>query len=451
MNKTSKATILVVDDEESYRNMISAVLEDAGYESIIAESGKSALEIVARRQIDTAILDLMMPGMDGRELMARLKKKLPDLPVIFLTAHGSIPSAVEAIKEGAADYLTKPLPHVDDLLITVNRVLELRQLKLQNQIHFAARKKQDPFPCASPTMKKILETAAKVAATDVTVLITGESGTGKERMAQFIHLNGKQAENEMVAVNCAAIVETLLESELFGHEKGAFTGATDRKTGRFEEAVNSTLFLDEIGEMSINLQPKLLRALQEKEFRRVGGSQIIRSNARLIAATNRDLKALCAQGLFREDLFYRISVFTMHIPPLRERPQDVLFLAEMFISEAAQRFGKSVSSMTPDFKNALLSYDWPGNVRELANIIEASVLLCEKPELELCDLHGIRYHAPEATKEVEDPLIAAEKQALIDALNKFSGNREQTAEFLGMSKRNLIYKLKKHGLTRNKP
>jgi len=428
--------------------MISAVLEDAGYESIIAESGKSALEIVARRQIDAAVLDLMMPGMDGRELMNRLKKKIPDVPIIFLTAHGSIPSAVEAIKEGAADYLTKPLPHVDDLLITVNRVLEHRQLKRQSQIHYAARKKQDPFPCASPTMKKILETAAKVAATDVTVLITGESGTGKERMAQFIHLNGRQAENEMVAVNCAAIVETLLESELFGHEKGAFTGATDRKTGRFEEAVNSTLFLDEIGEMSISLQPKLLRALQEKEFRRVGGSQIIRSNARLIAATNRDLKALCAQGLFREDLFYRISVFTMHIPPLRERPEDVLFLAEMFISEAAQRFGKSVSSMKPDFKKALLSYDWPGNVRELANIIEASVLLCEKHELELSNLHGIRHHSPEATKEVEDPLIAAEKQALLDALNKFSGNREQTAEFLGMSKRNLIYKLKKHGLTR---
>lgn len=450
MSEPFKATILVVDDEEAYRTMISAVLEDAGYEAITADSGKAALEKVSRRQIDAAVLDLMMPGMDGRDLMTRLKQKLPDLPVIFLTAHGSIPSAVEAIKEGAADYLTKPLPHVDDLILTIARVLEHRQLKQQSQLHFAARKARDPFPCAAPAMKKILEMAAKVAATDVTVLITGESGTGKERMAQFIHLNSKRAGNELVAVNCAAIVETLLESELFGHEKGAFTGANERKPGRFEEANNSTLFLDEIGEMSISLQPKLLRALQEKEFRRVGGSQVIRCNARLIAATNRDLKAQCSDGLFREDLYYRISVFTLHIPPLRERLEDIIFLAEMFIKEAAEKFAKPVPAMTPAFKEVLLNYSWPGNVRELANVMEASVLLCEQPRLEPGNLHGISHQKEIKAVPADEPLAEAEKTALIEALARFDGNREQTANFLGMSKRNLIYKLKKHGLTRKK-
>ena len=448
MKDQFKQTILVVDDEDAYRSMISAVLGDSGFEVIAADSGKTALEIAGRRLLDAAILDLMMPGMDGRELMTRLKKKQPELPVIFLTAHGSIPSAVEAIKEGAADYLTKPLPHVDDLVLTLNRVLEHNQLKQQSHLHLAAKKAKDPFPCADPAMKKILEMAAKVANTEVTVLITGESGTGKERMAQFIHLNSNRASNELVAVNCAAIVETLLESELFGHEKGAFTGADARKSGRFEEACNSTLFLDEIGEMSLTLQPKLLRALQEKEFRRVGGSQVIRCNARLIAATNRDLKKQCAEGCFREDLFYRISVFTLHIPPLRERPEDIVFLSRMFISEASEKFGKPAPEIGDDFRQALLEYSWPGNVRELANVIEASVLLCDQPVLELDHLHGISRSSQKSDAGNQIPLLEAEKKALIEALARFDGNREQTAEFLGMSKRNLIYKLKKHGLTR---
>ncbi|MEW6709219.1 MAG: sigma-54 dependent transcriptional regulator [Candidatus Riflebacteria bacterium] len=443
-----KATVLIVEDEESYRSMISAVLNDAGYETMTADSGKAAIEIVNRRKADLAILDLMMPGMDGRELMSRLKTKQPELPIVFLTAHGSIPSAVEAIKQGAADYLTKPLPHVDDLVITIERVLELKRLKQQNQLHQAAKKVKNPFPCASPSMKKILEMAAKVAATDVTVLITGESGTGKERMAQFIHQNSNRSQNEMVAVNCAAIVETLLESELFGHEKGAFTGADRSKTGRFEEADNSTLFLDEIGEMSISLQPKLLRVLQEKEFRRVGGNQLIRTNTRLIAATNRNLKQQATEGLFREDLFYRISVFTLQIPPLRERPEDIVFLAGSFIEEAAGKFSKPAPELGEDFRKALLKYEWPGNVRELANVIEASVLLCDSEKLQLQHLHGI--NTVSEIGEKDEPLMLAEKKALIEALQKFDGNREQTADFLGMSKRNLIYKLKKHDLIRKK-
>lgn len=444
MKKEIRNTVLVVDDESSFRSMLSTVLSDAGFEVLVAGSGREALEITLRRAIDLAVLDLVMPGIDGRELMHRLHEKIPGLPVIFLTAHGSIPSAVEAIKEGASDYLTKPLPHIDDLVLTVNRVLDLHSLKNQQRHKIALKKNIDPFPCASPKMKKLLETAAKVAATDVTVLITGESGTGKERMAEFIHMHSQRAAAEMVSVNCAAIVETLLESELFGYEKGAFTGASERKTGQFELADNSTLFLDEIGEMSINLQPKLLRALQEKEFRRVGGAQMIKFNARLIAATNRDLKAHCQTGAFREDLYYRISVFSIHIPPLRERPEDVIFLAEKFAAEAAQRFGKQAPKFSQETKEALLSYEWPGNIRELGNIIEASVLLCEEDILKSENLHGLGKQPQNEAKA--GTLEEAEKKALVEALARFDSNRVQTAEYLGMSRRNLIYKLKKHGL-----
>ncbi len=447
MKKDSKATILIVDDEASFRTMVGAVLSDAGFEVLAAASGREALEIILRRAVDAAVLDLMMPGIDGRELMQRLHEKLPGLPVIFLTAHGSIPSAVEAIKEGAADYLTKPLPHVDDLVLTVNRVLDMSRMQKQQQQVTNARKSADPFPCASPTMKKLLETSAKVAATDVTVLISGESGTGKERMAQFVHLNSPRSAAEMISVNCAAIVETLLESELFGHEKGAFTGASERKAGQFEQADNSTLFLDEIGEMSLALQPKLLRALQEKEFRRVGGSQVIRFNSRLIAATNRDLKAQCQTGAFREDLFYRISVFSLHIPPLRERPEDIIFLAEKFVDESARRFGKESPQLGADARSTLLAYQWPGNIRELGNIMEASVLLCEDRILKSEHLHGLHgTPGAQASAIAGSSLEDAEKKALIEALGRFGGNRVQTADFLGMSRRNLIYKLKKHNL-----
>ncbi|MBU1107520.1 MAG: sigma-54 dependent transcriptional regulator [Candidatus Riflebacteria bacterium] len=450
MSKDYRATVLVTDDEASYRNMIKTVLEDAGFEVLPASSGQQALEIILRRSIDVAVLDLMMPGMDGRELMARLLKKIPELPVIFLTAHGSIASAVAAVKDGAADYLTKPLPHVDDLLNTVERVLELSRLKRQQTRKVAAKVAADPFPCASPNMKKILEMAARVAATDVTVLITGESGTGKERMAEFIHLNSPRSTAEMVSVNCAAIVDTLLESELFGHEKGAFTGAVDRKPGRFEESDNSTLFLDEIGEMSIGLQPKLLRALQEKEFRRVGGSQVIRFNARMIAATNRNLKQQCTVGAFREDLFYRISVFTLHIPPLRERPEDIVMLSYRFVKEAAARFARPAPEIADKTREVLLNYGWPGNVRELANVIEASVLLCDDEQLHPRHLHGIALEdqivAVSGVAPDKDMLAAAERNALVEALSRFDGNRVNTAEFLNMSRRNLIYKLKKHGL-----
>lgn len=447
MKQKFKATILVTDDEPSYRDMISSVLEDAEYEVLKADSGVKALEIAKKRAVDVAVLDMMMPKMNGRELMTKLHAILPDLEVIFLTAYGSIPSAVETVKEGAADYLTKPLAHVDDLVRTVERVLQLSHFKRQRRMAVETEKNAEPFLCACPKMKEVLAVAGRVAPTDMTVLITGESGTGKERMAKHIHLNSKVAQSEMVSVNCAAIVGSLIESELFGHEKGAFTGATDRRKGRFELASNSTLFLDEIGEMPLDMQPKLLRAIQEREFNRVGGSQVLKFNGRLIAATNKILKEQCSKGLFREDLFYRLSVFTIDIPPLRERPEDIKLYIDQFVKDSAARFEKNVPVVSKSAEQILCSYSWPGNVRELANVIEASVLLCNGKTLMPEHLHGLPAQKDSNSPEKANLLVDAEKKALTEALEMFDGNREKTAKYLDMSRRNLIYKLKKHGLT----
>ncbi|NLI78790.1 MAG: sigma-54-dependent Fis family transcriptional regulator [Candidatus Riflebacteria bacterium] len=438
-------TILLVDDEAAYRTVLRAVLEGAGFAVADAADGPAALEIVRRRVVDLAVLDLMMPRMDGRELMQKLHAKVPELPVVFLTAHGSIPSAVDAIREGAADYLTKPLGHVDDLVRTVRRILDHRRLQRENRVLRGQGAEADPFPAADPATLAILDKARRVAASDATVLITGESGTGKERLARFIHQASPRADRPLVAVNGAAIPENLLESEFFGHEKGAFTGATDRRTGRFEEADRATLFLDEIGEIPPGLQPKLLRALQEREFRRVGGDRLLRFDARLIAATNRDLAAEMRAGRFREDLYYRISVVTLTLPPLRERPRDIRFLAGRFLAELAARFHKEVPTLTTAAWQRLETWPWPGNVRELANCLEATLLLHGEGPVGPADLHGLETPVP--GPETGSPLEVAERQAIRDALARCGGNRRQTAERLGMSVRNLLYKLKRLGIT----
>jgi len=457
-------TILIVDDEPAYRTLLGSVLREAGFTVVEAADGQRALELVARRVIDAAVIDLVMPGMDGRELMRRLHRRDADLPVIICTAHGSIPSAVEAVREGAADYLTKPLPHVDDLPRAVRRVLEQKDLRRQNRTLLEQTRDPDPFPAADPVMLAILEKARKAAASDVTVLVTGESGTGKERLARFLHQNGRRADRPLVPVNCAAIVENLLESELFGHEKGAFTGASERRIGRFEEAHLGTLFLDEIGELSPALQPKLLRALQEREIRRVGGDRLIRVDARLIVATNRDLREAVKAGRFREDLFYRLSVVTFRIPPLRERPRDIPFLAGRFLRDQASRVGKPDLRLSPAALDRLSRFPWPGNVRELANVIEASALLCEGSTIGPDDLFGMEAapapslsppspSAPDAPLSADgDSLIdEAERRAICQALDTCGQNRAKTAALLGMSVRNLLYKLKKHGLSRRSP
>lgn len=446
-NKKIKETILVVDDEESYRILASSILISKGYEVLSADSGPSALEILKRRKIDLAILDLMMPKIDGRELMKRIHLKSPDLPIIFFTAYGSISSAVEAIKEGAMDYLTKPLPHVDDLVLTVQRVLETVNLRKNNASLLKAVNKNNSFPAKDAVTLQLIDKALKVAKSDVTVLITGESGTGKELLAQFIHNNSLRNNFPLVSINCAAIVDNLLESELFGHEKGAFTGATERRMGRFEEANHSSIFLDEIGEMTMSLQPKLLRALQERELRRVGGNRVIKFDTRIIAATNKDLKQSCINKEFREDLYYRLSVITLRIPPLRERTEDIIFLSELFIDKFSKIFNKPAPQLSKEAKDLLLNYSWPGNVRELSNVIEATVLLSETDEINSINIQGINTTSKSAFSS-SDPLADAEKKALITTLQRFDGNRSKTAEFLKMSTRNLIYKLKKHGLTK---
>ncbi len=442
--------ILIVDDEAAYRKLLSTVLQQAGYLTLEAADGPSALEIVQRKVIDVAVIDLSMPVMDGRELMQRLKTRDPDLPVIICTAYGSIPSAVEAVREGAADYLAKPLPHVNDLTRSVQRAIEQRDLRRQNKTLLQQTRDPDPFPAKDPVMLAILEKARRAASSDVSILITGESGTGKERLARFLHQHSRRAERPLVAVNCAAIVNTLLESELFGHEKGAFTGATERRTGRFEEAHLGTLFLDEIGELDLSLQPKLLRALQEREIRRVGGDRLIRVDTRLITATNRDLRELVKAGSFREDLYYRLSVLVLRIPPLRERREDIVFLADRFLREKQQQFARPELKLTSAAIEKLSRHSWPGNVRELSNVIEASALLCEGNRIDEQDLFGLEGESRESTQALEGsalpPIEAAERQAIARALETCAGNRAQTAQLLGMSTRNLLYKLKKYDL-----
>ncbi len=477
----SRETVLLVDDEASNRTVLRAVLDSAGFAVIEASNGPEALEITRRRAVDLAVLDLVMPGMDGREVMRRLHGKDPDLPIIFLTAHGSIPSAVEAIKEGAADYLTKPLGHVDDLVRSIRRILDNGRLQRQNRTLLAQAEAADPFPAADPAMISVLDQARKVAANDVTVMICGESGSGKERLARLIHQSGSRRDRPLVTVNCSAVPENLMESEFFGHERGAFTGAADRRLGRFEEADRATLFLDEIGEIPLPVQPKLLRVLQEREFRRVGGDRLLRFDARLLAATNRDLRKAIQAGTFREDLFYRLSVVVLTIPPLRQRPLDIRFLASRFLAEFAGRFGRTVPRVSETAWKQLESWQWPGNVRELSNSVEATLLLMDGEEIKAGDWHGLDQGGSRAdgsihpdqdspgnpdpshdlsrnsmrpTTQIEPgtplpgmaPLEEAERRAIQAALEKFGGNRQKTAGFLGISVRNLLYKIKRFRL-----
>ena len=457
MARPELATILVVDDEQTYRVLLSEVLQEAGFAAAVAADGPTALQLAARRSYDLAILDLMMPGMDGRELMRRLRERDPDLPVVFLTAHGSIPSAVEAIKEGAADFLTKPLPHIDDFVLTVRRVLDAQRLRRDNRALLAAAQPADPFPTRDPAVLALLDKARKLAAAEITVLVTGESGAGKEHLARFPHQHGARTQRPLVTVNCAAIPENLIESELFGHERGAFTGAGERRLGRFEEAHGSTLFLDEIGELPLAMQPKLLRVLQERELRRVGGDRVVRVDTRIIAATNRDLREEVAAGRFREDLFYRLTPAILRVPALRERPVDVMFLAEQFVAAAAARARKPVPTLTAAAQERLARHGWPGNVRELANIIEVSVLLADGPRIDADALHGLEERSAPAASAASgsgqggvvsaDLLGEAERATIVGVLARCAGNRRQAAEQLGMSLRNLQYKLKKFGIS----
>jgi len=442
----NKAKILVVDDEVIIRDSLRDWLNDAGYEVFTAENGPQALQAIQREGLKIVIADLVMPGMDGIELMKRAKQVSPDIEVIIITAYGSIPTAITAVREGAYDYIQKPFcPERTEILIA--KLLERQQLIEENlSLHqkLEERYRFENIIAKSPRMQQVIEAIKVVAASNATVLITGETGTGKELVARAIHSRSQRRGKPFIAVSCAALPETLLESELFGHEKGAFTGAYAQKKGKFEIANRGTLFLDEIGEMSANIQVHLLRVLEEKEFTRVGGNEPIKVDVRVISATNRDMKEAVAKGQFREDLYYRLNVVNIELPPLRERREDIPLLTQHFLKKFALENNKEIAGFSPEATDFLLRYDWPGNVRELENAIERAVILARKPIIEIDDL-------PQQTLAsrpipVGKNLRQVEKNHIINVLAQTKGNYTEAAKVLGISRMTLYNKAKTYGI-----
>ncbi len=442
-----KQTILVVDDEPAQRQFVGGSLS-RDYEILSAANGKEASQLLSNRSVSLVITDERMPEMGGIELIRWLREKSPETPVIVLTAYGSVATAVEAIKLGAEEYLTKPLKSPEELRIVAEKVLNRRALRDRSLLH--QQETDAAFPsdvvAESESMKQIFRLADRVAGQPSTVLLTGESGTGKEVVARFIHRRSSRADHAFVAVNCAAITETLLESELFGHEKGSFTGAIQTRRGRFELADGGTLFLDEIAEMGGNLQAKLLRVLQEQQFERIGSDRTIAVDVRVIAATNKDLAQAIAARTFREDLYYRLSVFPIHIPPLRDRREDILPLAELFARSLAVRMGKPVPSLASEARDLLQGYDWPGNVRELANAIERALIVSQSAVIEKYDLPMKTEETP-STASRPGLLAQIEKKTILECLARNGGDRRLTSEELGISVRTLQYRLKEFGIT----
>jgi two-component system, NtrC family, response regulator HydG len=443
--------ILAVDDEAAHRLMLRAHLEDAGYQVLEAGDGEAALAAAQTEPLDLVLMDLAMPRMDGMEALTRLKTDYPHLPVLMMTGYGSIDSAVQALKAGAEDYLTKPL-EVDEVLIKIAR--QLKAVRLARQVEVQAERLNERFDFSaligdSPPMRRLKETLALVAPSQATVLISGESGTGKEVAAQIIHQHSSRAEGPLVKVNCAALPESLLESELFGHEKGAFTGANARREGRFAAADGGSIFLDEVAEMSPSTQAKLLRALQEGEYSPLGSNRVFHSDARVIAATNRDLAQAVTDKEFREDLYYRLNVVNLVMPPLRERGQDIELLAEHFLFKFNQENEREIKGFSPEARTRMLSYAWPGNVRELINALQRAVILAAGPLLQADDL---RLGDITPSSPADDGLRAgmslrqAERLLIEKTLEATGGNRTRAAELLGITRKTLQNKIKEYGL-----
>ena len=440
---------LVVDDQPAFRRLLQRVLEDAGWDVTVAGDGREALERARESTFDVVFSDVKMPKMDGHTLLDRLRSEQPDTPVILLTAHGSVPDAVGAMRRGAFDYLIKPLDDPDDVSALAAKALAQRRRSTADTGPIAkVTSSAVEFVFEHPAMIRVDESVRRVARTDATVLLTGESGTGKEVVAKRLHELSRRSDKPFVAVNCAALADSLLESELFGHERGAFTGADKQRKGRFEVADGGTLFLDEIGETSPALQAKLLRVLQERTFDRVGGSAPISVDVRLVAATNRDLLAEASEGRFRQDLYYRLNVVPVHLPPLRERGSDALLLARHFLTELALKHGRHALELSPEAEKLITGYPWPGNVRELNNAIERATILCLGNSVQPGDLGvgpaapgggGLGSDAPLNLKELE-------RVAIQRALETCGGNRREAADLLGIGLRTLHYKLNQYGL-----
>ncbi|MFQ3619769.1 MAG: sigma-54 dependent transcriptional regulator [Spirochaetales bacterium] len=446
-----KFNILIVDDEKNIREGLGQALELDGYKTYLAEDGEAAWKVFQEEEIDLVITDLKMPKLSGEELLSRITSEQPTVPVIILTGHGTIESAVKAMRDGAYDFLTKPI-NLDRLSLLVKRALSNRELVLQHRAMQEELEKKRGFSNiigVSPAMRKIYEVVRQVAPTKASVLITGESGVGKELIADAIHNLSNRKDRPFIKVHCAALTETLLESELFGHEKGAFTGAISRKRGRFELAHTGTIFLDEIGEINQSVQIKILRVLQEKKFERVGGEETLEVDVRILSATNKDLKAEIAAGRFREDLYYRLNVVNIHIPPLRERKEDIPLLVAAFLKEFVNENGKPIEGIDPKARAALYNYSWPGNVRELRNCIESAVVLCKGQYITLEDLPPfIRSGADDNYVKISlgTPLEQAEREIIQANLHYFKGNKSKTAEVLGIGRKTLHRKLKDYGL-----
>ena len=444
-----KGRILLVEDDETFRSFLQTILEDDGHEVQTAEDGLKGLQLLRRVSFDLVVSDLKMPGKNGFELFRETRSD-PSPPLfIFLTAFGRVDEAVDVMKEGALDFLTKPLEDPDKLLAMVNRALE-GQARSRDLLTFkevaTAGLPPEELVFAGHAMQMVQKLVHEVAPTTANVLIYGESGTGKELVARIIHLLSPRSQAAFVPLNCAAIPENLLESELFGHEKGAFTGAIQARQGKFELAKGGTIFLDEIGEMPQALQAKLLRVLQERVFERVGGIREIKADVRVIAATNRKLQDEVAAKTFREDLYYRLNVFPLQLPPLRERIDILGLLADYFLHRFCQQVGKALNGIETKALAAMEAYQWPGNVRELQNVIERAVILAQD-QIRLNNLPGeIMHKTGQAALESRDILKSTERKIIIKALRNHSGNRRLAAEEMGITRRSLQYKLKEYGL-----
>jgi len=439
--------ILVVDDEELQREMLGGFLQKEGFSVSLADSGESALKLCQDEFFEVALIDLKMPGMGGIELLSRLKEINPEIQVIVITAHGSIETAVEAMRKGAFHYVNKPVD-LEELKINVKKALENQKVLAENRFlkEQLEEKYQDlKIIGESKAIRDVLSTVARVAKTDSTVLIRGDSGTGKELVARAIHTLSDRTSRNFISLSCAAIPETLLESELFGYERGAFTGATRRKEGRFELADEGTLFLDEIGDLSLETQVKLLRVVEAQEFERLGGKETVKVSVRIISATNQDLERKIKEKSFREDLYYRLNVVSILIPPLRERKEDILPLVEHFIQKYNQKTGKKIQGITTDAKDILLSYPWPGNIRELENVIERAIVLSRGEAIDKPDLAYLSVQKAEQFPS-DFSLKELEKSQILKVLEKTGGNLTQAAELLGIHRNTLRLKMKEYGI-----
>jgi two-component system NtrC family response regulator len=449
-----KANILIAEDEKNQRDLLEGFLKKEGFSVEAVANGREVLQELEGNFFDMALIDYKMPELDGLQTLQEIRKRYPDLPVVMMTAYGTVETAVASMKEGAMDYLTKPID-LDELLLMLQKVIERSHLIRENKelrAQLQERYKFTNIVYGSPKMEEVMGLVARVASSQATILIRGESGTGKELIANAIHYASPRSEKPWVKVSCAAIPETLLESELFGHEKGAFTGAVQKRLGRFEEADGGSIFLDEIGDLTPSTQVKLLRILQDKEFQRLGSNTPLKADVRVITATHRNLEEAIQKGIFREDLYYRLNVISITLPPLRERREDIPLLIDHFLKKYSEKNQKSISTISKEATALLLRYDYPGNVRELENLMERAVVLCRG---EIITTQDLPFHLKEGKSEklwesskkeksLPESLEEIEKDSILNALHQHQGVQTKAAESLGISERVLRYKMKKY-------